>query len=448
MGGWGNEDSFSDYTLLYGLGKWCIGALRQPLIIFQHFWFGPVVKEPMSGVILNGESALLLFFRSSNFEQFQLQQFRTFEHFHHAPSNDHEDDSIRPSQSSTRDESTTFSKEECPTPKLMSKLLIFIEQVLIVDQSATKRTGEIFRSLPKLFSDNFPALTSLPFDTADKQSRAIMSQLAPDIRDYAKMFENLSNLLRRCLEIFGDFCTKSLSDNNAVCPSMLISSAHHLWTLKKDPNLVRIIFMTFNSLVVRTDITTVGGYSIRGYLKLIKTQSSRYLNALTTALAFKLQFKCVNLCFGLSRFYLLNIIIKGIKITFTFLICQSWIQNTNGQDFDFRKMGKLKFWIFIISFAAENEPLIIRIIFSGWEFVSLFIRLAFPETRRAAPKNYFQIFPSSDRHFCRNVKRCRRHFNDAKSCRFSRDAFPIPLAHLRRKDERWSECYAARCRAH
>jgi hypothetical protein len=193
------------------------------------------VKEPFSGVVLNGESALLLFFKSVGFEQFVLQQCRTFEHFHHVPVDDREDDSIRPSQTT---ETTLFSREECPTPKLMSKLIKFVEQILSVDQSATLRTGEKFQSLPKLFSDIFPALLSVIFDTADKHSRTIMSDLAPDVRDYSELFEKLSNFLRRCLENFRVVCFKALVDSNATNQSMLISSIHHLWTINKDSKLV------------------------------------------------------------------------------------------------------------------------------------------------------------------------------------------------------------------
>jgi hypothetical protein len=199
----------------------------------QVLWFGPVMRESVSRVILNGESALLLFFKSVRFEQFVLQQCRTFAHFHHAPNDDREDDSIRPSQSSTTEEST-FSKHECPTPKVLSKLLNFIEQVLNVDQSATNRTGESFKSLPEICSDLFPAITSLAFDTADKQSRQIMSELAPDLRDYSELFRSLSSLLSCCLQYLGDFSYNSLVDNNTVYQSMIISSVHHLWTIRKD----------------------------------------------------------------------------------------------------------------------------------------------------------------------------------------------------------------------
>jgi hypothetical protein len=51
--------------------------------------------EPVSGVILNGESALLPFFRSFDFENFVVAQCRIFQHFHHAATDDREDDSIR-----------------------------------------------------------------------------------------------------------------------------------------------------------------------------------------------------------------------------------------------------------------------------------------------------------------------------------------------------------------
>ena len=195
----------------------------------------------MSGVILNGESALLLFFKSVGFEQFVLQQCRTFEHFHHVPVDDREDDSIRPSHSLTIEQGTTFSKDECPTPKLMSKLLQFVEQVLDADQIATNRSGEKFQSLPSLFPDLFPAFLSIIFDTADKHSRAIMSELASDTGDYSEMFGSVSNFLRRCLETHGSVSFRGLVDNNATSQSMLISSVHHLSTLRKDPKLVRKI---------------------------------------------------------------------------------------------------------------------------------------------------------------------------------------------------------------
>jgi len=195
----------------------------------------------VSGVVLNGESALLLFFKSVGFEQFVLHQCRTFEHFHHVPADDREDDSIRPFHSLTNEPGTVFSRDECPTPKLMSKLLKFVQQVLDVDQIATSRSGEKFRSIPSLFPEVFQAFLSITFDTADKNSRTIMSELASDVGDYSGMFESLSYFVRRCLEIDGATSFKSLVDNNATSLSMLISSVHHLSTIRKDPKLVRKI---------------------------------------------------------------------------------------------------------------------------------------------------------------------------------------------------------------
>ena len=214
-------------------------------------WFGPVMKEPVSGVILNGESALLLFFKSVGFEHFVLQQCRTFEHFHHAPVDDREDDSIRPSHCLTSEPGTIFLKDECPTPKLMSKLLKFVEQVLDVDEAATVRSGEKFRSIPSLFPELFQAFLSIIFDTADKHSRSIMSELASDVGDYSEMFESVSNFVRRCLETHGSNSFKAVVDNNATSQSMLISSVHHLSTIRKDPKLVRMISMKVGSIEQR-----------------------------------------------------------------------------------------------------------------------------------------------------------------------------------------------------
>ena len=199
------------------------------------------MKEQNSGVILNGESALLLFFKSVRFEQFVLQQCRTFGHFHHGPLDDKEDDSIRPLQSSTTTSDEICSKHECPTPKLVSKLLSFVEQIVDVDQKASHRMGESFKSLPQLCTELFPAFLSLSFDTTDSHARQIMSELAPDIGDYAKMFESLSSLFRVCLVNLENYAYVTMTDNNAIYLSMLISSTHHLWTLNQDPCLVNEI---------------------------------------------------------------------------------------------------------------------------------------------------------------------------------------------------------------
>ena len=195
------------------------------------------MKEPNSGVILNGESALLLFFKSVRFEQFILHQCRTFGHFHHAPLEDKEEDSIRASQSTTTSDEI-YSKHECPTPKLVSKFLNFVEQILHVDEKASRRMGESFKSLPQMCTELFPAILSLSFDCADKQSRQIMSELAPDLNDYAQMFESLSNLFRCCLMTLKNYAYVTMTDNNAVYLSMLISSSHNLWNLSQDPCLV------------------------------------------------------------------------------------------------------------------------------------------------------------------------------------------------------------------
>ena len=147
-------------------------------------WFGPVVKEAVSGIIINGESALKIFFTSLNFEDFVVKECRTFEHCHHVPIDDREDDSIRPSQHSNSENESLLSKRECPTPKFLSRLIRFVETVLVVDQSASKRMKESFLSFPHMFSKVLPALLSLAFDTADKMNQNIMSELASGMSHY------------------------------------------------------------------------------------------------------------------------------------------------------------------------------------------------------------------------------------------------------------------------
>jgi len=185
------------------------------------------VKEPVSGIIINGESALNIFFKSLHFDDFVVKECRTFEHCHHVPIDDREDDSIRPSQHSSSDNESLFSKRECPTPKFLSRLvqvsisstfyaclfrtkvicaaflllqfgfvifwqklcvkcwwncLQFVETVLVGDQSASKRMKESFQSFPQMYSKLLPALSSLAFDTADKMNQNIMIELAPGMR--------------------------------------------------------------------------------------------------------------------------------------------------------------------------------------------------------------------------------------------------------------------------
>ena len=89
-----------------------------------------------------------------------------------------------------------------------------------------------------MFTELFPAILSLSFDCTDKQSRQIMSELAPDLNDYAQMFESLSNLFRCCLMNLKNYAYVTMTDNNAIYISMLISSSHNLWTLNQDPCLV------------------------------------------------------------------------------------------------------------------------------------------------------------------------------------------------------------------
>jgi len=53
------------------------------------------------------------------------------------------------------------------------------------------------------------------------------------------MFQSLGNLFRYCLVTSGDLAFETLVDNNALHQSLLISSTHHLWTLKKARSLVK-----------------------------------------------------------------------------------------------------------------------------------------------------------------------------------------------------------------
>ncbi len=153
-------------------------------------WFGPVVKEAVSGIIINGESALKIFFTAANFEDFIVKECRTFEHFHHVPIDDREDDSIRPSQHSNSESESLLAKRECPTPKFLSRLIHFVETVLVVDQSASKRMRESFQSFPQMYSKLLPALSSLAFDTADKMNQSIMAELAPGM-SHIKFHHNM-----------------------------------------------------------------------------------------------------------------------------------------------------------------------------------------------------------------------------------------------------------------
>lgn len=215
-------------------------------------WFGPVEEERVSKVVIRGESAILLFFNSSRFEEFVVRQFRLFAHFHNPNIDDREDDSIRPSQSSaSEDPTTSWPRSECPTPVVVSGLLSFIEQVLLVDQSASLRMNESIQSLPVLFSSGLQPILGLAFDASDQHSHQIMSELAQSPNDYALMFQSLSNLLCSCLVHLNDMAFNALKDNNATCQSMLVSSTHHLWEQDRNQVSTVSLFRQHSELLAR-----------------------------------------------------------------------------------------------------------------------------------------------------------------------------------------------------
>lgn len=92
-------------------------------------------------------------------------------------------------------------------------LLNFIEQVVSLDDRASRRIGDPVSTFPRLFEEHFSVVLSLSFDVSDPQSVEVISAYRNATEDYIEMFDSLSSLLQSALFLFED----------RVLPNILVS---------------------------------------------------------------------------------------------------------------------------------------------------------------------------------------------------------------------------------